>query len=190
MIRKLEWVIDYLWTSIKWGHQTVHQYFIIFILANAEPQSLHPTMTTIGLWVTIDYKWIIAKTITIIKCKSQGCLHLNINLRHLNHFSPGIVHSHLSRFFLQATRELGTFPLVWEAVFLEVQIAKFTPHGDIMELALNSLDGNHLFICVSLWLGTVCFNTAFQGFGTEWCPLTISELIDKKRSKCFIILYY
>lgn len=52
--------------------------------------------------------------------------------------------------------------LALKAVFLELQTSKFIPQIDTMEVALNSLDGNHLLICVSLWLRAVLFSTVFQ----------------------------
>lgn len=55
--------------------------------------------------------------------------------------------------------------LALKAVFLELQtfmpLHKFIPQIAIKGLALNSLDGNHPLICVSLWLGAVFFNTVF-----------------------------
>lgn len=51
--------------------------------------------------------------------------------------------------------------LALKAVLLELQTPKFMPQIDIMGLALNSLDGNHLLICVCLWLGAFLFNSVF-----------------------------
>lgn len=45
---------------------------------------------------------------------------------------------------------MGADVLALEAVFLESQTPKFIPQIAIMGLALNSLDGNHPLICVSL----------------------------------------
>lgn len=63
--------------------------------------------------------------------------------------------------FVQANREMGADRMALKAVFLELQMPKFIPQIVIKGLALNSLDGNHPLICVSLWLEAVLFNTVF-----------------------------
>lgn len=69
--------------------------------------------------------------------------------------------------FAQANRKEGADALALKAILLEKQAPKFMPPIDAIGLALNSLDGSHLLICVSLRLGALWFNSVFQGVSTQ-----------------------